>query len=367
VVDVTWMLCADLAVYARAMAERGMDDKSLLEQARKLLVDQAGAVKQLAEDLRDDGPQTKVFVAAAEAIAETARAGGTLLVTGLGKSGLIGSKIAATFASLSIPSHSIHPTEAAHGDLGNFRSKDMCLALSYSGRTDEVIALCTHLKQDGIEVIAISADNASPLAKIADYPLAIGYADASSPLPAPMCSTTATVALGDALALASAMKLQITVADFARRHPGGALGMLYRPVIEALRFVAGKTLHPVADDVTILEALRASEVDGRRPGAIVLVDRTSGALTGLFTDGDLRRLVLRAGGGRDGAAGALASPIRDVMTRNPSTLPANATIADAVVMVQTNRRDEVPVVDEMGRPVGLLDVQDLITLKLVKD
>jgi arabinose-5-phosphate isomerase len=344
------------------MADSGLGPEALLEQASKLLRDQAGAVSQLAESIGPGGGQREVFLKAAAAIAKTAAAGGTLLVTGLGKSGLIGSKIAATFASLSIPSHSIHPTEAAHGDLGNFRRRDLCLALSYSGRTDEVIALCTHLKQDGIEVIAISADNSSPLAKIADYPLAIGYADANAPLPAPMCSTTATVALGDALALASALQMNVTVADFARRHPGGALGMLYRPVMEALRFVTGKTLHPVADDVTILEALKASEVDGRRPGAIVLVDRASGALSGLFTDGDLRRLILR-----DGAAQALGRPIREVMTRQPATLPATATIADAVVMVQTNRRDEVPVVDERGRPAGLLDVQDLITLKLVKD
>lgn len=340
----------------------GPGGEVLLQQAEKLLRDQAGAVANLAESIGPGGKQSKVFLEAASAIARTATAGGTLLVTGLGKSGLIGSKIAATFASLSIPSHSIHPTEAAHGDLGNFRRRDLCLALSYSGRTDEVIALCTHLKQDGIGVIAISADNGSPLAKIADYPLAIGYADAQSPLPAPMCSTTATVALGDALALASAMSMNVTVADFARRHPGGALGMLYRPVMEALRFVTGKTLHPVADDVTILEALQASEVDGRRPGALVLVDRMTGALSGLFTDGDLRRLILK-----EGSAEALLQPIGMVMTRQPATLLASATIADAVVMVQTNRRDEVPVVDEQGRPVGLLDVQDLITLKLVKD
>ncbi|MCU0688951.1 MAG: CBS domain-containing protein [Phycisphaerales bacterium] len=178
--------------------------------------------------------------------------------------------------------------------------------------------------------------------------------------PAPMASTTATLALGDALALCTSRVLGVSEADFARRHPGGSLGELMKPLRGALRFLVGQNLHPQPDNLSLAQALRAADVDGRRPGALLLVDPRRGTLTGILTDGDLRRIVLK-----DPAL--LQRPARDLMTRTPSTLRDTDLVRDAVRLVRQFRRDEVPVVDSTGRPVGLLDVQDLVALRLVRD
>jgi arabinose-5-phosphate isomerase len=335
------------------------DSFSDLAIAQALLRAEAKAVENLSASLTAD-PNS--FHGAVNIITTCAQAQGSVLVSGVGKSGLIGAKISATLASLGVPSHFVHPTEAAHGDLGNFRSADVCIAISYSGQTDEVINLAAALRQDAIPVIAMCAgtpDHSSALERVSTITLAIGRADDLSPSPAPMCSTTATLALGDALALCASQRLGFTASDFARRHPGGALGGQLKPITEALRFVVGSNLHPVPDDVSVGQALALADVDGRRPGAMVLVDRTSGVLTGLFTDGDLRRQIVSE-------PKLLSKPVREVMTRKPATLSSSALVRDAVHMIQETRRDEIPVVDHDGKPVGILDVQDLVTMRLVR-
>jgi arabinose-5-phosphate isomerase len=326
--------------------------------AVRILGAEAAAVSALAANL---GPE---FHAAVDLIVRCADAGGTVLIAGLGKSGLIGQKIAATLSSLAITSHFVHPAEAVHGDLGRFRPADLCIALSYSGETDEVINLASILKQDKVPVIAITRGSecgvpSSSLDRLATVALVIGPCDDPDLSPAPTCSTTATLALGDALALCAARRRNFTDDDFAKRHPGGSLGGLLRPITDLLRFRVGKTLNLVPDDVTVAQALKLSETGDRRSGAMLLVDRKSGRLTGLFTDGDLRRVVERD---RD----ALDRPVRDVMTKNPGTLPETALVRDAVNMVREFRRDEIPVVDASGRPIGLLDVQDLIAQRLIR-
>ncbi|MBL8757040.1 MAG: SIS domain-containing protein [Phycisphaerae bacterium] len=311
------------------------------------------------------------FEQAVALLERCARAHGTVLVTGLGKSGLIGAKISATLASLGIPSHFVHPAEAAHGDLGRFRASDACLALSSSGETDEVVNLASILKQDDIPIIAITRSppdqpQAGPrarssLARLAAVTLEIGRLDEEAAIsPAPTLSTTASLALGDALALCASRRLGFTASDFAKRHPGGALGGLLRPVMEALRFKVGKNLAPAFDDLPLGEALRMAETSVRRPGALLLVRRGTGVLSGIFTDADLRRTVLE-----DPAA--MAKPVSGVMTHNPGTLRDTDLLRDAVRMVREHRRDEIPVVDDAGRPVGLLDVQDLVAMRLVQD
>lgn len=327
--------------------------------AAKVLGAEAAAVSALAKDL---GPE---FHAAVDLIVRCADAHGTVLIAGLGKSGLIGQKIAATLSSLAITSHFVHPAEAAHGDLGRFRSSDVCIALSYSGETDEVINLAAILKQDNVPVISITRGSGatkasrSSLDRLATVCLAIGACDDPELSPAPTCSTTATLALGDALALCAARRRNFTDDDFAKRHPGGSLGGLLRPITDLLRFRVGKTLIAVPDDLSVSQALKHSETGDRRSGAMLLVDRKSGLLTGLFTDGDLRRLIERD-------RGELDQPIRAVMTKNPGTLPETALVRDAVNMVREFRRDEIPVVDAKGRPIGLLDVQDLIAQRLIR-
>jgi arabinose-5-phosphate isomerase len=318
------------------------------------------------------------FHQAVDLLERCADSGGTVLVTGLGKSGLIGAKISATLASLGIPSHAVHPSEAAHGDLGRFRLTDTVICLSYSGETDEVVNLAAVLHQDNLPIIAITRGRhggtearrhggeeeagASSLERLATVTLAIGCFEEAggAEFAAPTCSTTATLALGDALALATARRRNFTDADFAKRHPGGALGGLLRPVTEVLRFKAGENCPLIPQDTTVREALLRAAAVGRRPGAILLIEPGSGRLSGIFTDGDLRRLILRS-------PAELDCPISQVMTHGPRTIQNTALVRDAVRMFRECRQDEIPVVDGEGRPVGILDVQDLIAMKLVRD
>lgn len=331
------------------------------ELARRVLANEAAALTSLADSIAPE------FHRACDLIEACADAAGSILVTGLGKSGLVGAKISATLASLGIPSHAVHPSEAAHGDLGRFRKADLVLAISYSGQTEEVVNLCAIVRQDGLPIISITggaaSDDAAPssLVRLSTVALRLGHVqEAGDFVLAPTSSTTATLALGDALALCVARRRNFTGQDFARHHPGGTLGSMLRPVREMLRFVAGKNLPIVPDTVTVRDALdRAAEL-ARRPGAVLLVDPKTGVLTGIFTDGDLRRLILR-----DPAD--LARPIRDVMTRAPRTLNDDATMGDAARLFREFRADEIPVVDPERKPVGLLDVQDLVAMRLVND
>lgn len=315
---------------------------------------EAGAVASLADRLGIDASR------AVDHICACADAGGSVLVAGLGKSGLIGKKISATLASLGVPSHDIHPAEAAHGDLGRIRTTDLLIALSNSGETEEVVTLAALLKQDGVPVISITGgDGRNALSRLSTVALTLGVIVEGGDLGlAPTCSTTATLALGDALALAAARRRSFTADDFAKRHPGGLLGGLLRPVTECLRFTAGHNLPLVQGDKRVRDALDEAQQLGRRPGAVIVIN-AQGALDGIFTDGDLRRLVLKDPAGLD-------RPIAHVMTRQPRTLLDSALVRDAVRMFREHRQDEIPVVDSAGRPVGLLDVQDLIAMKVVQ-
>lgn len=340
-----------IEVDPRAPSPTKTDELALMRAA---LLAEAGAVSRIAELIGDDA------IRAVDAIVAAADRGGCVIVTGMGKSGQIGAKISATLASLAIPSQFVHPAEAVHGDLGRIGAKDCVLALSYSGETSEVVALAAILRQDKIPVITITKGlGHSQLERLATVSLGIGDVEEACPLSlAPTSSTTATLALGDALALAAAQRRSFSHEDFAKRHPGGWLGDLLRPVTDVLRFTREDNLPVVEDRVTVAEALDRASAINRRPGAIVLVDG-DGVMTGLFTDGDLRRLILRD-------ASELQNPIAGVMTRSPRTLPETALVQDAVAMIREFRQDEIPVVDASGRPVGILDVQDLIALKVVR-
>lgn len=338
---------------AESPAEPAWAGDILKREARALMV--------LADSLGEP------FVHALDVLGACADAGGSVLVSGLGKSGLVGAKISATMASLGIPSHSVHPSEAAHGDLGRFRPSDAAICLSYSGETEEVVNLAAILRQDGIPVVSMTRgpgpDGRPPtLDALASVALPLGqFEEAGAPdFVAPTSSTTAMMALGDALALCLARRRNFTQKDFAKRHPGGSLGSTLRPVTDILRFRVGVNVPLIDEGTPVAEALRsASALTPRRPGAMLVVD-DRGRLAGIFTDGDLRRLILRG-------PSELAKPIREVMTRSPRTLPDSSTVKQAVLLVREHRQDELPVVDSQGRPVGIVDVQDLITLRLVSD
>jgi arabinose-5-phosphate isomerase len=320
---------------------------------------EAQAIRDLAG--RVDGR----YAHAVDLIVRTADAGGTVIVSGLGKSGHIGAKISATMASLGITSHAVHPTEAAHGDLGRFRKNDLAICLSHSGETEELVALASILRQDKLPIIAITrgpkGDKISSLQRLADVTLEVGVSDEAGDgdYLAPTTSTTAALAIGDALALAVARRRAFTNEDFHARHPGGTLGSLLKPVAELIRFHAGQNLPIATETDTVADALRDAAKVVRRPGALLVVD-ASGTLTGIFTDSDLRRLILRD-------PGELQQPIASVMTRDPKALDIGALTRDAVAMFREYRADEIPIVDEQHKPAGLLDVQDLIAMKLVED
>ncbi|MCX5688931.1 MAG: SIS domain-containing protein [Planctomycetota bacterium] len=305
---------------------------------RAILRDEAAALVALADALGEP------FTRAVGLIVQCASAGGSVLLTGLGKSGLVGAKISATFSSLGIPSHSVHPSEAFHGDLGRFRATDTVICISYSGETDEVVNLAAVLRQDGLPIISITGGaqpGQSSLERLATVALRLGIEREAGggTFHAPTSSTTATMAIGDALGLVAARRMNFTSADFKRRHPGGSLGELLRPITDVMRTFTGRNLPLVSDTLSVSEAL---------------------AHAGLFTDGDLRRLILRN-------PAELSRPISEVMTRTPRTLVDTALVDDAVKMFREYRQDEIPVVDSAGRPVGILDVQDLMAMKLVKD
>ncbi len=289
------------------------------------------------------------------------RVNGHVVVCGVGKSGLIGAKISATLSSLGVPSHVIHPADALHGDLGRIRRGDVVMLLSYSGETEEVVNLAAILKADGVTRVGMSKSDGSTLARLCDAHVSIGdIAEACPHNLAPTASTTVMLAVGDALALELARRRDFKADDFHRHHPGGMLGVGLRPVTEALRFRVGENLAVAPEGATVRSACElANQKGGRRAGAIMVVD-DAGRLSGIFTDGDLRRLVLTDPCGLD-------RNIASVMTPRPQHLLADDLVRDAVRLVRDRRVDEIPVVDKQGFPIGLIDVQDLIAMKVVTD
>jgi arabinose-5-phosphate isomerase len=279
---------------------------------------------------------------------------GSVIVTGIGKAGLIGAKISATLASTGTRSIFLHPAEAVHGDLGRIRADDVVLVLSQSGETEEVVRLLPSLARLGVPVIALTGRANSTLARSATVVLSLGPLQEACPLGmAPSTSTTAMLALGDALALVTMRLHGFGHEDFARVHPAGALGRRLSRVEERMRPLADCR---VARESHIVRDVFASLVrPGRRSGAIMLVD-DSGALAGLFTDSDLARLFEQR---RDDA---IDRPIREVMTRNPCAVPAGAMLTDAVSILAERKISELPVIDARHAPVGLLDITDVLAM-----
>lgn len=319
---------------------------------------EADAIGRLADRIADSAGNDAREWRSALDVLEGCR--GHVVVSGMGKSGLVGAKISATLSSLGQPSHVVHPAEAVHGDLGRIRADDVALLLSFSGETEEVVALASILKADGVARIGVSSRPTSTLARLSSVHINLGDIVEACPHGlAPTASTTAMLAAGDALALALSRRRNFATDDFHRRHPGGMLGAHLKPVTEIVRFRVGQNLPVVHHDAPVIEALRSAG-EGRRAGAVVLVD-DSGKLSGIFTDGDLRRLMI------SGTVAAMDVPIRTVMTRHPKRLIASSLVRDAVQLVRECRLDEIPVVDRDDRPIGLIDVQDLFAMRVVQD
>jgi arabinose-5-phosphate isomerase len=280
---------------------------------------------------------------------------GRVVVTGLGKSGHVGSKIAATLASTGTPSFFLHAAEASHGDLGMISRGDVVIAISNSGETPELLALLPHLKRLGTPVIAVTGGAHSTLARDAAVNLDVAVPEEACPHNlAPTASTTATLAMGDALAIALLEARGFTPEDFARSHPGGALGRkLLLHVEEVMR--RGAELPRVSADTAVSAGLL--EMSRKGLGMTVVVDAADRVL-GVFTDGDLRRVL-------DRQVDLHATPMSAVMTRAPRWIGPQALAAEAVNLMEQHRITALPVVDAAGRLVGALNIHDLLRAGVV--
>jgi arabinose-5-phosphate isomerase len=277
---------------------------------------------------------------------------GSVIVSGIGKAGLIGQKIAATLASTGTRSHFLHPAEAMHGDLGRVHKDDLALVLSMSGHTEEVVRMLPALADLGVPIVAITGHPGSPLGRKASLVLDLGTIHEACPLGlAPTASTTAMLALGDALAVVLSRLRGFSARDFARYHPGGNLGRRLLRVEEAMRPLADCRF--AREDQTLRQALVEQSRPGRRTGAIMVVDG-EGRLSGIFTDSDLARLLEA---NRDAF---LDRPIAAVMTRHPTTVAAGELLTTAASVLAERKISELPVVDGDGRPLGLIDITDLV-------
>jgi arabinose-5-phosphate isomerase len=314
-----------------------------LELARAILIAEANSVLALADRLGDD------FCRAVQAIASSR---GAVIVTGMGKAGLVGQKITATLASTGTRSHFLHPAEAIHGDLGRVHRDDVLLVLSYSGETEEVTRILPPLKKLAASLIAITGQPRSTLGRLADVTLDLGPLREACPLGlAPSASTTAMLALGDALALVLSSLRGFAEEDFARFHPGGSLGRKLAKVEEVMRPLAECR---VANETQSVRAtLIAQQRPGRRTGAVMVVGG-EGTLSGIFTDSDLARLLERK------QDTAIDGPIADVMTKNPTTVVTGMLLSAACEILAERKISELPVVDDALRPLGLIDITDIV-------
>ena len=283
---------------------------------------------------------------------------GSVIVMGMGKAGIIGSKISATLASTGTVSHFLHPAEAVHGDLGRVQSNDIVVALSHSGESSEIVRLIEPLKQRQIRLISIVGNPQSKLARHSDVAICMGMLTEACPLgAAPSVSTTCMLALGDALALTVMKARRFNAEDYARFHPGGALGARLMTVGQTMWFKPDEPL-PLAAETDTIERMLAETEKLKRRGAIMIVD-DDGRLAGIITDGDLRRAVATMG------AKALKVTAKKIMTPRCKRVRSDTLAAEAMAIFHKYRIDELPVVDAEDRPIGLIDVQDIVAIKIV--
>lgn len=328
------------------MNEHANINENTLELAKTVLRREAQALEFLAQTIDD------TFLKAVQLLLHCQ---GRVVVSGVGKSGHIGCKVAATFASTGTPSFFVHAGEAAHGDLGMITRNDVVLAISNSGTTAELLTIVPTIKREGAKLIAMTSAPDSALARYADIHLDVGVRQEACPLGlAPTTSTTATLALADALAVACLQAKGFSADDFARSHPGGALGRrLLIHVADIMR--TGQAVPSVTMTATVLEAVR--EITAKRIGMTAIVDENN-TLKGIFTEGDLRRLIERVGDIRHVC-------IADVMTPNPKTIAKEALAAEAAHILDKSLCNQLLIVDTDQRLIGALHLHDLMSAKVI--
>jgi arabinose-5-phosphate isomerase len=321
----------------------------ILKTARQVFADESAAILQMGERLDQS------FEKAVQLLLECR---GRVVVTGIGKSGAIGRKMASTLASTGTPALFLHAGEGLHGDLGMVAPGDVLIALSYSGRTDDLLAILPVVKSMKVPVIAITGNAQSFLADHADLTLNVAVEKEACPLNlAPTSSTTAALAMGDALAICVMNERRFGSEDFARFHPGGTLGRgLTLRVDDLMR--TGSRLAILEEKVSLRDVLRA--ITEAVTGAAIIVD-DAGKLSGYLTDGDVRRLLVHS----ENADDLLRQNVAGTMTRSPLAFSPDQLALDAMRSLQERGVDDAPVVDENNVPVGLLDVQELLRAGLM--
>jgi arabinose-5-phosphate isomerase len=317
-----------------------LTSEEILALARETLAIEARALERVSARLNDD------FAAACRMCMDTP---GRIVVTGMGKSGHISSKIAATLASTGTPAFFVHPADASHGDLGMITGQDLLLAISYSGETEEIVTILPLVKRMGAKLLSMTGNAQSSLAQAADVNLDVGVAEEACPLNlAPTASTTATLAMGDALAVALLKSRGFTAEDFARSHPSGSLGKrLLLRVSDVMR--CDNQIPAVLADVRLRDGLMEMTQKGLGMTAIVDTERK---ILGIFTDGDLRRAL-------DDGADVHTTRMSEVMHRNCKTTKADVLAAEAVHTLEENQITSLLVADNDQRLIGALNIHDL--------
>ncbi|MBY5993097.1 KpsF/GutQ family sugar-phosphate isomerase [Ferrimonas balearica] len=316
-------------------------DSQLRQWGQEVIEIETRAVRDLSRFIDDD------FVSACQTLLACT---GKVVVMGMGKSGHIGNKIAATLASTGTPAFFMHPGEASHGDLGMLSKQDVVIAISNSGEASEIMTLMPVIRRWGVPVIAMTGKPESSLAQVAQHHLCIAVQEEACPLGlAPTSSTTATLVLGDALAVALLQARGFTADDFALSHPGGALGRKLLLRVSDLMH-SGERLPQVAEAVTVSDALL--EISAKGLGMTAVID-AQGVMTGLFTDGDLRRVL-------DARIDIHDTSIGTVMTRNPVTVSGQLLAAEALKLMEERKINGLVIVDDQGRPQGALNMMDML-------
>ena len=299
------------------------------------------------------------FASAVRLILEVLRSDGYVVVTGVGKSLHVAEKISGTLSSTGARSFVLNPVQAMHGDLGSTSARDVLLALSFSGESEEVLRLIPAIRRHGLKVISMTGKSGSTLAGMSDVHVEIPCGREACPFGmAPTTSATATMVMGDALAMALMDAQRFDISDYALNHPAGAIGRaLVMKAADIMR--TGERLPLVHPDATVMETLLA--MTKAQSGSAIVVD-DAGGLLGIFTDGDFRRQMSESGAGPDKI---LSAPISAVMTRAPQFVHDSAYAAELLKVFERKRIDDLPVCDRSGRVVGLVDIQDLPKMKVM--
>ncbi|MBO6167181.1 MAG: KpsF/GutQ family sugar-phosphate isomerase [Kiritimatiellae bacterium] len=331
-----------------------MDKNDMLKRAREVFDIEIEGLRRTRDSLGES------FTRAVELMLKTIRGNGIIVVTGIGKNLAVAEKMSAIFASTGTRSICLNPVQAMHGDLGMVAPRDVLVALSFSGESEEVLRLIPAIRRHGLKVISLTGREDSSLAKMSDVHVPVPCGREACPFGmAPTNSTTATMAMGDAMAMVMIDAMKFDIASYAMNHPAGAIGRaLVLKATDVMR--KGEDIAAIPPETTVMDALLA--MTKAKAGAAVVTD-SEGRLLGIFTDGDFRRLM--AAGASVPPADLLSAPVADVMTKHPMFVKDDTYASELLKVFEKRRIDDLPICDSTGRVAGLVDINDLPKMKVL--